>query len=67
MNCIAHSRTRARTQVEVASDSTVRDDSFVQPWSLGAILNTYPLYELSTAYVAGYSTSQGKNNLEELT
>ena len=30
MNCIAHSRTRTRTQVEVASDSTVREDSFVQ-------------------------------------
>ena len=66
MNCNAHSRTRARTQVEVASDSTVRDDSFVQLWSSGAILNTYPLYELSTAYVAGYSTNQGKIILKSL-
>ena len=29
MNCIAHSRTR--TQVEVASDSTVRDDRLLCP------------------------------------
>ena len=49
MNCIAHSRTR--TQVEVASDSTVRDDSFVQFGSSGAFLKTYLLDELSPAYV----------------
>ena len=51
MNCIAHSRTRTRTQVEVASDSTVRDDSFVQFGSSGAFLKTYLLDELSPAYV----------------
>ena len=53
MNCIAHSRTR--TQVEVASDSTVRDDSFVQFGSSGTILKTYSLDELSPAYQHMYS------------
>ena len=51
--------------MEVASDSTVRDDSFVQFWNSGDILKTYPLDELSPAYIA---TLQAMEKLsEELT